>query len=214
MHGRDNYSSAMTAPIKQPTRATETVPIDAHAHATLRYIRRSMDGASLLTVPGSAGIAMGIVGVAAAAATSMPRWHAKWLVIWLVAAVIAGALGGTLMVRQSRIQGHTLFGAPVRKFLLCLLPSIFAGALLTAVFWGDGNPVSVPGVWLLLYGCALVSATATTTRYVGALGVSFAALACCAFVLPQSTHNFLLGVGFGGLHLLFGVLIGRVEHGS
>ena len=204
----------MTAPIKPPPPVADKIAIDAHAQATLRYIRTSMDGARLLAIPGSAGIAMGAVGLATAVAVSTPQLHARWLPIWLIAALITGALGGTLMLRQSRIQGHTLFGAPVRKFLLCLLPAIFAGAVLTAVEWGDGNPRFVPAIWLLLYGCALVSASATTTRYVGALGVLFVLLAGCAFALPQSTHNLLLGVGFGGFHLLFGVLIGRTDHGS
>ena len=43
-----------------------TVALDSHALGTLQYIRASIDAAGLLAVPGSAGIAMGAVGVLAA----------------------------------------------------------------------------------------------------------------------------------------------------
>ena len=44
-----------------------TVPIDSHASATLRYIRNSMEAATAFAVPGSAGVAMGMVGLLATA---------------------------------------------------------------------------------------------------------------------------------------------------
>ena len=156
---------------------------------------------------------MGLVGLGAAFAVSTTRLQQHWLSVWLAAAAVAGAVGGTLMVRQSRIHGHTLFGAPLRKFLLCLLPAIFAGAVLTAVEWGDGNVAAVPGIWLLLYGSALIAASATTTRFVGAMGALFVLLGGVAFLSPASTHNFLLATGFGGLHLVFGIFLGRLNHG-
>jgi hypothetical protein len=34
-----------------------------------------------------------------------------------------------------------------------------------------------------------------------------------ALLLPDSLQIFMLGAGFGGLHLLFGFLIGRMGHG-
>jgi hypothetical protein len=41
------------------------------------------------------------------------------------------------------------------------------------------------------------------------LGVLFILLGLLAFVAPDRFLNPLLGIGFGGLHLVFGVLIGR-----
>lgn len=189
-----------------------TVQIDSHAAATLRYIRASMEAAASLAVPGSAGIAMGAVGLSAAALSSTAALHERWFAIWLAAAAVAGGLGSALVARQSSLQGLTLAGAPVRKFALCLFPSLFAGAVLTAVHWHYGNLHSIPGTWLLLYGCALVTASAQTRRIIGVLGGSFAALGLGALLLPDSLQIVMLGAGFGGLHLLFGYLIGRMPH--
>jgi hypothetical protein len=66
---------------------------------------------------------------------------------------------------------------------------------------------------LLLYGCALVAASVSTTRTIGVMGGSFICLSLPAFVLPENLQILVLGVGFGGLHILFGNLIGRVGHG-
>jgi hypothetical protein len=189
------------------------VQIDNHAAATLQYIRASMESASSLALPGSAGIAMGLVGLLAALFSSAPSLHHLWLPIWMVAALMATVLGGSLVLRPSELHELPLIGAPITKFALCLLPSIFGGAVMTAVDWTYGNLHAIPGTWLLLYGCALVAASVATTRTIGLMGASFIALGLIAFALPDDLQMLALGVGFGGLHILFGFLIGRMGHG-
>lgn len=189
------------------------VRIDSHAVATLQYIRASMESASSLALPGSAGIAMGSVGLLAALFSSAPSLHHLWLQIWMCAALMATVLGGSLVLRPSELHELPLIGAPIAKFALCLLPSIFGGAVLTAVQWSYGNLHAIPGTWLLLYGCALVAASVATTRTIGIMGASFIGLGVLAFLLPDHLQMLALGVGFGGLHILFGFLIGWMGHG-
>ena len=193
-------------------RPTSTVSLDSHAAATLRYIRASMEAAGTVTVSGSAGITMGCVGLLAATLSATQSLRPYWFEVWLVAAATAGAAGGVLMARQAARQGFTLFGAPVRKFVLCLAPGLLAGAAMTVVLWDAGNFHAIPGSWLLLYGCALVSTSAPTTKTVGVLGGLFVALGLVAFWLPISLQNLVLGVGFGALHLGFGIMIRRKSH--
>jgi hypothetical protein len=191
---------------------SNVVAMDVHAQATLRYIRSSMDAAALVATPGSAGIVIGLVGTIAGLLASGP-WRAHWLAIWIAAALVASLLGATVMGRQQRLQSRSLFGASVRRFLLCLAPALLAGAVLTASDLYDGNLRPVAGTWLLLYGCAVMAASATTIGLVGWLGGLFVLLGIGALILPMSTHNLILGVGFGGLHLLFGAyLVGRGSH--
>jgi hypothetical protein len=71
---------------------------------------------------------------------------------------------------------------------------------------------AIPGTWLLLYGCALISASVAASRMLAYMGLAFVALALLALVLPDSLQILILGVGFGGLHMLFGFLIGRTGH--
>ena len=185
-----------------------TVALDAHALGTLRYIRASMDAARLLAVPGSAGVAMGSVGLLAAVLAARPALASHWLDIWLGASITALLSGSALMVHQAVRASSALYRGPARRFLLCLCPPLAAGAVITFALWRHGAPDMIPGVWLLLYGCGVAAASTQTIRLVGVMGVAFAALGVCALALPPSYGNLFLGAGFGGLHLTFGILIG------
>lgn len=191
-----------------------TIPLDSHADATLRYIRRSMQAATSFAIPGSAGIAMGLVGCTAAALSLTPALRDHWLSIWLIAAVLASGLGGLLVLRPASMRSLALSGTPIRKFALCLVPSLFAGAVLTAVLCTHDSIQVIPAVWLLLYGCALISASVPTTRTIGVMGASFAGLGLIALVIPDELQMLTLGIGFGGLHIGFGCWIAWGSHGS
>jgi hypothetical protein len=191
-----------------------TVQLDSHAAASLRYIRASMEAAASLAVPGSAGIASGIIGSVATALSSLPALQEHWLAIWLAAAVLAMAVGGTLMAQQSPLRGLTLGGAPLRKFAIGLLPSLFGGAVMTVVHWSSGNLQAIPGTWLLLYGCGLIAASAATGRSLGILGAAFFVLGLVALAVPAELHIFMLGLGFGACHVTFGIVMGRIGRGD
>jgi len=194
------------------------IPIESRALGTLAYIRRSIDSSGSMAVPGMAGIVMGVIGVIATLVASMPHGVAHWLEIWLVAAAVALVVGGATMARQAAEDGHSRYLGPVRKFLLCLCPALFAGAVLTFLLWRTHATHLIPGVWLLLYGCAVLSAStvtiARTMRLISIMGVLFMLLGLLAFASPPRVHTAILGLGFGALHSIFGVLIGRVSYGD
>jgi hypothetical protein len=194
------------------------VPIESRALGTLSYIRASIDAASSLAVPGLAGIVMGAIGAAAALLTYVPVIGNYWLSVWLGAACMAFVLGGALVARQVSQRGGSLISGPFRKFLMCLCPGLLAGAVLTLVLSLAEMQRLIPGTWLLLYGCAVIAAsTATNSKslpVVASMGVVFGVLGGIAFALPPSAHTLLLGAGFGGLHLIAGILIGRINHGD
>ena len=190
-------------PRKKTMHCADTVQLDSHAAATLRYIRASMESASSLAVPGSTGIASGVVGLAATIVSLIPALRPHWLLVWLVAAVVAAVAGGVLLFRQ----------APIRRFALGLVPSLFAGAVMTAVLWSSSHIHAIPGTWLLLYGCGLIAASTATGKSIGILGASFVVAGLLALVLPDSLQIPMLGIGFGGLHIGFGLLVRRAGHG-
>ena len=186
-----------------------TVALDTHALGTLQYIRSSIDAAGLLAVPGSAGIAMGAVGVLAALLVSLKALTVYWLQVWLVAGLVAIAFGTALMVHQVMRRGTALYRGPLRKFLMCLCPPLLVGAVLTWQLWLRGDFALIPGIWLLMYGCAVMAASTLTRRALAVMGALLALLGIIALEVPVNLQNAVLGLGFGGLHLLFGVLIGR-----
>jgi hypothetical protein len=172
-----------------------------------------MEGAMLLAVPGSAGIVLGTIALAAAGLCLAPDLHKYWLGIWLGAALLGAVLGSVLIVRESSLRELRLLDTPLRKFALSLSPSLGAGLVMTAVHWFGGNLHAIPGTWLLLYGCALLTASTVTTRIIAVLGGLFVLFGLLTLLLPDEWHIFMLGAGFGGLHILFGYLIGRMGHG-
>jgi hypothetical protein len=200
-------------PRKKLMPAANPVQLDSHAAATLRYIRASMESAASLSVPGSAGIASGSIGVLAAIACSLPALRPHWLIIWLVAAVLAAGIGSALLLRQPSLGSLTTGGAPIRRFAIGLLPSLFAGAVMTWVLWINAGARLIPGTWLLLYGCGLIAGSSASGRAIGILGGSFVVVGLLTLVLPADLHILMLGVGFGAAHLVFGCWMGRAGHG-
>jgi hypothetical protein len=199
-----------------PADSAAPAAIESRALGTLAYIRASIESSSSMDVPGMAGIVMGIIGVLAAVAVSLPRWAPHWLAIWLIAAAVAFVLGGALVARQAARRGHARYLGPARKFLLCLCPALFAGAVLTLVLAAVGTTHVIPGMWLLLYGCAVLSASTVTAadiaRLICMMGALFVALGAMTFALPAAAHTAMLGLGFGVLHIVFGIWIGSVTH--
>ena len=189
--------------------AAEMARLDSHAAATLRYIRASMDAAASLALPGSTAMTAGGIGLLAAIVSSLPDFGRYWLIIWLAAAFVAASVGSVLLLRNSPDEALTISGSPIRKFAMCFLPSLAAGAVLTGVLWVYGNVQAIPGTWLILYGCALISASAVTKQFIGGIGGGFFILGVLALFAPAAWQMFLLGLGFGALHILLGFLIGR-----
>lgn len=194
------------------------IPIESRALGTLAFIRTSIESSGSMAVPGMTGITMGVIGILATLITSIPSAASYWLQIWLVAAVIALAVGGVMMAREAAQSGHAHYLGPVRKFLLCLCPALGAGMVMTGVLWHAGHTTLIPGVWLLLYGCALLSASTVTVqrtmKLICIMGSLFMLLGLLAFVAIPGTHTLILGMGFGVLHTVFGILIGRVSYGD
>ncbi len=207
------------ASIRQIRRPPERVPsepvaLQAHALDNLRYIRQAMERAGSFTaVPGIGGVFMGATAIAAAWIAASRSTATGWFITWLSEATLALLIGIAAAARKSVHARIPLLSAPGRKFLAAFVPSMAAGALLTAVLFRAGVTSVLPGVWLLLYGAAVVSGGAASVRVVPLMGASFMALGATALLAPASWGNALLAAGFGGLHILFGVLI-SVKYGG
>jgi hypothetical protein len=106
-----------------------------------------------------------------------------------------------------------LLSSSARKFWLSLSPPLFTGALLTVMVWEVKRPDLLPGLWLLLYGTGVVTAGAFSVRIVPVMGLCFMALGTIAYFIPYVWGNYLLALGFGGLHIIFGIFIAR-KHGG
>src|SRR5574340_341084 len=143
-----------------PLRASRPapIPIDARAADHLRYIRETMENAAEFTaVPGWGGVAIGLTALAAAYLASWQGSPRLWLAVWLAEAFVAVAIAAPAATTKARRANSSIFRGPGRKFVLSFAPPIIVGGLLTLVLFKLGAFAVLPGVWLLLYGAAIVT---------------------------------------------------------
>jgi hypothetical protein len=186
-------------------------PIHAHAIENLRFIRDTMARAIEFTaVPGWGGVWMGITAIVAAVISGPPDDSIRWVMVWFVEAALAAAIALVTMARKARRSGVPLSrAAPAHRFALAYVPPLVAGMILTPVFAAMGQMARLPGCWLLLYGTAVATGGAFSVRVVPIMGVLFMLLGTCAFAAPAAWGHWLMGIGFGGLHIGFGLVIAR-----
>jgi hypothetical protein len=194
----------------QPLSRPRAEPLHARAMDNLSYIRRTMERATAFTaVSGWGGVTMGGVALVAAVVASRAQTALAWVACWVTSAVLALLIGGWAMAAKARRAGTPLLSWSGRRFVLSFLPPLAVGALLTVVLTRGAMEQTLPGMWLLLYGSGVVSGGAFSVRAVPVMGICFMLLGGAALFGPAHWGNPLMAAGFGGLHILFGLLIAR-----
>lgn len=198
-----------------PSAVTEEPPaLHDRAMDNLRFIRETMERASSFTaVPGWGGVVMGATALCAAYVASQQPTRNLWLVTWMVEALLALVIGGWAMDRKARRVETQVLSGPGRKFALSYAPPILVGTLLTIVLYRAGMANVLPGMWLLLYGTGVVTGGAFSVKVVPVMGLCFMLLGAIALFVPAAWGNYLMAAGFGGLHIIFGIIIAR-RHGG
>ena len=199
--------------MKMPLRQDRTEPpIALHERALgdLRFIRQTMERAGSFTaVPGWGGVAIGVTALAAALLASRQPTPGRWLAVWLATAALATLIAGGTMALKARCVRVPLSTGPGRKFLLSFMPPVGAAMGLTAALYMHGAVVLLPGLWLLSYGAAVVTAGTFSVRVVPLMGIGFMVLGGLALATPAASADVWMAAGFGGLHIGFGLLIAR-----
>jgi hypothetical protein len=152
---------------------------------------------------------MGATALIAAWIAALQPTVERWLLTWVAEGWLAFAIGGLAMVRKAAAGDTPLTSRPGRRFVLAYSPPILAGALLTIVLYKAGLTALLPGVWLLLYGTGVVTGGALSVPVVPVMGVCFMLLGMVALFAPVAWGDWLLGAGFGLLHIGFGAWIAR-----
>ena len=203
---------ALVNPLRSPQR--EPIPIDARAADHLRYIRETMERAAEFTaVPGWGGVAMGLTAIVAAWIASRQGSPRAWLTVWLIEVFVAVAIASSSAATKAHRGSATLLSGPGRKFLLSFTPPIIVGGLLTLALFQAGARSAIPGVWLLLYGTAIVTGGAFSVRVVPVMGLALMGLGAIALFAPPSWGDAFMAAGFGVLQIGFGLWIAR-HHGG
>jgi len=199
---------ATAGPLQSPPH--EPIPIDARAADHLRYIRETMERAAEFTaVPGWGGVAMGVTALMAALAASRQTTPRAWLAVWLIEAFVAVAIAAPAAATKAHRANSALFSGPGRKFVLSFAPPIVVGGLLTFALYHADFLAALPGVWLLLYGTAIVTGGAFSVRVVPVMGLCLMLLGAAALFAPPLCGDAFMAAGFGVVQIGFGWWIAR-----
>lgn len=173
--------------------------------------REGMDrSASPTAVPGWGLCIAGVTALIAAPVAFRQASPERWLAVWIVEAVVAATI---TLVAMQRKATRLRVSPPVRRLYIGLLPALAAGALLTIALLWSGPLRLIPGVWLVLYGVAVIQAGAFSFRALTAMGAAFVLFGAAALSLPWLWANVFLAAGFGLLHIAFGIYI-ALKHGG
>lgn len=187
----------------------EPPALHERAMDNLRYIRETMERASAFTgISGWGEVAIGATALLAVFISAQQASFKAWVSVWIVEALMSLLIAGWSMDRKARAAGMPLFSGPGRKVAFSLSPPIVAGALLTVVLYRVGLVEFIPGVWLLLYGTGVVTGGMFSVPVVPLMGLCFMALGAASLFAPFMA-NWFMAAGFGGLHIIFGVIIAR-----
>jgi hypothetical protein len=202
--------------LPSPKRREPGRPLALHDRAMddLRYIRETMERSQSFTaVPGKGGVVMGCIALAASLVAVRAPSTEAWVAIWIAAAILAYAVALAAMARKAKAAGEALLAGAGRKFAWNLTPPLLVGGLLTVALTLAGATQLLPGAWLLLYGAGVVAGGAFSVRVVPLMGFTFMVFGGLALFAPAGWENLIMAVSFGGLHVLFGIVIWR-KHGG
>lgn len=200
-------------PIRPLPPPEEEPSLDLHARAmdNLRFIRETMERAGSFTaVSGWGQVVIGVAALLAAGLASLqPSTTETWLATWSAAAVVSVLVGVLTTAMKARSARMPLLSGPGRKFVLSLAPPLVAGAMLTVVMYRADMAGLLPAVWLMLYGAGIITAGAFSVPAVPVMGLCFMLAGAVAAFTPAAWGNAWMAAGFGGLHVVFGILIAR-----
>jgi hypothetical protein len=205
---------APVIPLRPRHQRAEPPEMQARAMDNLRFIRGIMETAATFTaLSGWGQVVIGFTAIAAAIVASRQTARWNWIATWLAEMGIAAGIAVASMAIKSSMANAPLLSGPIRKLVLSFSPAMLVGAVLTVVLARRGLDSMLPGVWMLLYGAAVVSAGVYSVRSLPVMGAAFMILGTVALLVPPAWTTGLMVAGFGVLHIAFGVWIAR-RHGG
>lgn len=184
----------------------------------IREIRSMLERSSrFLSLSGLSGISAGICGLLGAwhVHQNIMSWdlnqagdESKELII-RDAIVVLGAASVLVIffsLRRVKLQGQKVSGPAVRQLLKTLAIPLITGGVLCLGLVAHGNFAYGGALSMIFYGLALVTASRHTVSETYSLGLIQILLGLAAFFFPE--YGLLLWViGFGGLHIIYGLVM-------
>jgi hypothetical protein len=134
-----------------------------------------------------------------------------YLSIWIATAVVSGALIGAQMMARTRRMHSGLADEMIRMAVEQFLPSVGAGALVTAVFvrYLPGELWMLPGLWQVVFSLGIFSSCRFLPRPMVAAGAWYllTGLACLSLADGRALSPWAMGIPYGLGQLLVAAIL-------
>lgn len=200
----------------------DEAPIALHARAmeNLSFIREAMERSTPFTgISGKGMIVMGLIALAGGHVARLQPTQTWWMMSWLAVALSGCLAGLAAMFWKMRALEQPSVERAARRFALNMAPSVLAGVFLTQMFFELALTAFMPGMWLLLYGAGVVAGGALSVRVLPMMGAAMMALGAVTlfwtlwgaqnYARPDVAAEAALAVGFGGMHIVSGIIVWR-----
>jgi hypothetical protein len=195
---------------RTPKPRPEPLPLHLRAIDNLSFIRGAIERAGSFTaVSGRGQAAVGLTALAAAWIAAGQPSRDRWVWVWIGEALLALLVSAWAIAHKARVADLPLFTGASRGFAVSFGLPIAVGALLTPPLLSSGAADRLPGLWLALYGTGIVTGGLFSVAIVPIMGICFVLLGACALYGPPAWGDPLMALGFGGLHIAFGIAIAR-----
>lgn len=148
----------------------------------------------------------------------LPNWTGAdpsrgiaFLEVWTAVFTVAACGLFVLTAMKARQRGEPLWTPIARTAFGALLGPALASLGASIVLVKTGRFDLLPGLWLTLYGCGLYAVSFFAPHFLRVMGLAFMALGWAAWLTPFGQAALWLGLGFGGLHLVFGMIVLRTQ---
>lgn len=204
--------------------------MDPKIEQDIEHIHRMMEQSSrFMSLSGWSGVAAGLVGIITGGLAfylvqsrdmvtivndeMVYSTHLISELLLLGALALVCAIGGGIFftIRKSKQQALPIWSSTTKQLLLNLFIPLIAGGLFCLALVNQGAIGLVAPATLIFYGTALISASKYTygdIRYLGICEITLGVI--CAFFIGWGL--FLWTLGFGFLHLFYGILMQRKYH--
>ena len=169
-------------------------------------VYRAISGPTALFA-GLLALVMGFGGVVKMEHLLNLHWHQIWYVV-LGLVVIFNTV---LIVRKSQREKKPLFSPGLKAACRAIVPPLVVGFVGGQVLVEAKLYPYIPAVWMSCYGLALMSTGSFSPRSIWNLGAAFVVMGIFVALFPMTgislLDNRIMGVTFGGFHLIYGALV-------
>lgn len=127
-----------------------------------------------------------------------------------ISVFIVALIGGYYFTyRKNKKAGISIWNNASKKMLINLAIPMMAGTVVVLAFITNGDWHYVASACLIFYGLALINGSKYTVSDIKYLGLLEVILGCIGLFIPPGYGLYLWALGFGLLHIVYGIIMWR-----